>query len=174
MTTKIGFFFVFLSFGFHVLPQRMAGRQRPTQNLSKHDIRQFILPCFKVLFSFPNPFSVCFLIPHSCHESNVPNPTEITEVHGKHNFSTSFFVCCFVFLRLGGPISTYLTIPHRLRQRVPNGRTNWVKLHKTFVVAKSWFVFDMERVIFGGLLCFWSILKNLLYYGWPRKIKPSF
>ena len=110
------------------------------------------LPSFKFCFVFVSQtlsrFVFCLHIP-------VVNPIYHIQLNnGGTKISTSFIVCRFVFGVFGRP---FLDLSHRLG--VPNGKRNWVKLHKTHFVAGSWFVFDMKRVFWGGILCFWNFSR---------------
>ena len=84
-----------------------------------------------------------------------------TGVHGEHNFSTSFFVCWFVLVRLGGPISTYLTMPHKLEfQTAEQTRLSCIK----FILLQN----HGLCLTCNECPVFLNHLENLIY-GWPRK-----
>ena len=81
--------------------------------------------------------------------------------NGGTKTSTSFFVCRFVFGVLGRP---YLDLSHHAPQvGVPSGWTNWVKLHKTHFVARSWFVFDMKWIVSLGFCVSEASRESILW-----------
>ena len=107
------------------------------------------LPSFKCLFCFVLfPFQTLYWLYFS---DSITNPKYPIQLYNRgtwrtrifHIFHSPLFCCVF-----GRP---YLDHSHNTPQEFQTAAQTGFKLHKIhYFVAKSWFVFDMKRVVLGG------------------------
>ena len=73
---------------------------------------------------------------------------------------TSFFVCCSVLVRVGGPISAYLIMPHRLEfQTAVRTGLDRIKLICCKIMVCVWH----ETSCSSWILCFWTSWESNLW-----------